>query len=116
MKRLLILFLILTLTLTSCVTVMKTKETLSENKAPIEENEIVEENPNEITEETDVETPEETPEETVEEESNTPITPSENETEAIISEFDEISESDLEALLQGISGETPVEFPPVPIG
>lgn len=100
----------LTLTLTSCMTVLKTKEALEDVK--VEEKE-------EVKDEAPIQEPdekgEEEPEETAEEENDAPITPSENETEAVIADFGEVSEEALDAIIEGLTGGETLEFPPVPL-
>lgn len=128
MKKILILALILTLTLTSCTAVVKTEESIDDVKAEEKEevkNETPAEVPEEVVEEGDseeVKVPEEAPDLTKEPE-GTPIvseeknyiTPSENETEAIIADFGEVSEEALDAIIEGLTGGEALEFPPVPL-
>lgn len=131
MKKLIVTLTILALFLTSCATVVKTKETLSENKVEVEEKEEVkesEETPEaepEVKEEAPVEvngdvTTPETPDDTEKTEetpddSDTLPTPDENELDAKEIDFTDITEEELEGLLESLTGGQTIEFPILPI-
>ncbi len=134
MKKILILALILTLTLTSCVAAVNTKEVIEDIKAPVvEEKEEVAETPKApevpvepaipVTPETtiapeEVEVPvtePETTEEPNEPEGGDEITPDENETLGIEVHFNDVTEEDLQDIFNAITGGEAIEFPIIPI-
>lgn len=126
MKKLIVILTVLALFLTSCATVVKTKEVIGENKvdekeevieAPVESPEEKDETPVESGD--DVTPPEESlnPEEPVETPTDPDAlpTPDENELDAKEIDFTDITEEDLEDLLSTITGGQTIEFPIIPI-
>jgi hypothetical protein len=127
MKKL-VLLVLLSLVLTSCMTAVKTKEIIEETKVEVEKNETPEvnpEEPEEIDEEKEISViePEKTEEETLPSEKS-PEKPSEkkdeipsedNETEALTFDFNNVTEENVESILEALNWGESFEFPAIPL-